>query len=442
MALTMLSLGGFGWLGFLTFVGLLVLACLYTSAVRSIPGELVAAGIAYSISTFAVGLASLNDTFLYLESDSAQYDAIARQIAETVAWIDQLNPGEYGYVIEIGSQFGGEIAQFGFYKLLGILYTAAKWVAVDPVPLVFSMINVPAYTMLGVVLYRILALSTASASVQRFLWFFAMLNPWLLDVVVQIRKDLVIAMFFVGGLQFVSKRRPLMAAVCIVALGTLRIPQALLLISIVLVVWALRRKLLSKLLLSRTWLVAAAVVGTLGIIYLVPESQIAPELIEVFRSERELVDTGGASRYFEQHAFGAVVYALAFPFPPLSIAADFNAIWRGCYVWATYGLLFAAFIGALYAQKQCNQFLVAVTWGMLFMYLGLSLATVGSFKALGFVIIEPRFKIAWQILLCLLAGYYFSNRRINDGVSKPHCQLQALRGRAGASRNEAMRHRG
>lgn len=404
------------WLAATWFiVGILWFACHRFAPSSSAVAFFVAV---VSAETVLVVRMTTSDLREFLVSDSAHYDLVAREIAEHVPLGAQLNPFHFQYVHDVGNSLGGAIAHPGFYKLLGVLYTLAAAFAIDPIALIVLGLNVLAFAAVGYLVWRSLSRIRFSDSRANFLlWVAFMANPYLLDQLVLIRKDLVILALFAAGIDslLVAKRWHAFALAAL--LVPFRVWQGSLLLSGIFVHWITKSRGLAKVFRRRSIIVVAASLAMVALAVLpLWEVEVAPEVAEAYaRDLREA--TFGLSSWFQHPVWGPLIYAWAYPFPSIRAADEVDAAVRSIFamIWITLtGSLFLTTLTrkewrTSYLKSSAGAALLWMFWGA---FVGLYAVAAVSIRRLGFIVMEPRYKLQWYLLATVLVAMRLSEHRL------------------------------
>jgi hypothetical protein len=345
-----------------------------------------------------------------LRSDSWFYDAVATEIASTVPLSRQINPAEFGYVRDTGIRLGGVIKDPGFYKVLGLLYTLARAAGADPLLVALALINIGSFALVGLGLMRLLLrVSQGSLNIGVWsLWAAFMANPFLLDLITLLRKDLLILVVFLVGVEALVTRKLRLLAVSAAVLGTLRLEQGALLGVGAFVMWACRfnkwvrvfgRSRMARLLvLGLPFLLGPIVGGILG--------EPAPEVLQAYW--RDLGEASfGLSSLLQGSIWGAAAYAWGYPFPSVTpgsveefIRSGFALVWFALTT-ASLTKVLAGF-GRQRTGWSQNGARNALEWMFLAAFAGLCLLTIATSALLGFVVIETRYKLPVWVLTAVL----------------------------------------
>lgn len=350
-------------------------------------------------------------------SDSWYYDLVAREIAARVSVWEQISPFAWGYIWEVGIELGGEIASFGFYKLLGVMYTGFLAIGVEPSVFALSVTNTGALGVTGYALGRVLLNRYGSGwRLQWGLWALFMLNPYLLEQVTQLRKDLLVLAIFAVGVGALARGRGRSLLTCTLALASLRWVQACALAVGVLLDRCWRRRHLAWLARS-TWLGGTLVVGGLSVVAgsALVQLDMAPEVAQAFLADLDSASFG-LSEHLQDSVWGAVVYAWLYPFPSLSRISEAGALLRSWFsmLWGAVTAVVLAGILAGHARHvrtcEVDRLQAAVEWMYVLWFVALLSASILSMRTFGFVIMEARYKLPWYFLAAVWIGVVWRGR--------------------------------
>jgi hypothetical protein len=239
-----------------------------------------------------------------------------------------------------------------------------------------------------------------------------MTTPFLIELLVWIRKDVFLLMLSLFAIDLMLKRHHAVYVFALIAVvATVRRPQAASLAILFIVHEALIRgwgpaKVLSR---HRILVALCLFVLVLGAISYLPELNVAPEsLAALLEDQREA--SIGFSRYLTTNILGVALYGILYPFPTVA-PQDISALFNTIYGYLHLGLLFGVFVMMLTNSRNGSPFVVALWLTLLAALAGYALAAMMSWKYLGFVVFEGRFKLYGMALTVILFGEVWVNRR-------------------------------
>ena len=388
--------------GFLTLSAILFIV---VSLKRSTQARCLSAGLlALAISsTYSSSYLWLIGEEFGLTSDAELYDQLARDIANTVSLLSQINPLNIGYVYDLGNAYGA-IKQPGFYKILGILYTFANIFSISFVSIqVPLIINIASYAIIGYFLYKLIEQVAAPRQIVWVLWLAFILTPYFLEQLVWLRKDLFTLAVTLLAVDAIYRRSHFfLVASYIILLATLRLPQAALVIVLYLIYEVRMRNLLLGRIFNVNGILLILMIFTLAFVapaYL-PEPEIAPESLAALLYD--LPNNIGFSSILLSNALGVAIHTIIYP-PPNLIPQDFTSMAHTFF--AYLHLLFLAAV--IYDLRNMQhyaplEFAVAITF--LCSLAGFTITAIMSWKYLGFVVIESRYKLFTTVLLLVLVA--------------------------------------
>lgn len=369
---------------------------------------------AFFAALLALGIGAVYSAFYFwvfgydflLVSDSAVYDALAHDIAQTTPWYKQINPLSYEYVRELGNYYG-KIKYPGFYKILGIGYTIGLQLGMESVSFQIPLIiNIISFSFVGLALYKILASICPSRWVEWGLWSLFMTTPFFLEQLVWIRKDIFLLMSSLFAIQFIQKRNhPLWVALLIFLVATVRFPQAVWLMVLFLVNEAMfRRRRTANVIVRHSVIIALCTLVLLvaSVAYL-PDLNISPESLAALLEDQEKASIG-FSRHLTTNIVGAALYGILYPFPSL-FPQDTRAVFDTFYAYLHLSLFFAVLLMIRNKKGGASPFLVALWITLLLTLAGYALGAMMSWKSIGFVVFESRFKLFGMALVVILFGH-------------------------------------
>ena len=338
-----------------------------------------------------------------LISDAEIYDQLARDIADTVPLRSQINPLDMEYVYDLGNAYG-DINQPGFYKILGILYTFADIFFISSVSIQVPLIvNIASYAIIGYFLYRLIENVAAPRQIVWVLWLAFILTPYFLEQLVWLRKDLFTLAVTLLAVDAIYRRSHFfLVAFYIILLATLRLPQAALVIVLYLIYEVRVRNLLLGRIFNVNGILLILMIFTLAFVahaYL-PELEIAPESLAALLYD--LPYNIGATSTLLSNVFGVAIYAIIYP-PPNLFPQDFTSMAHTFFAYL-HLLFLAAVIYDLRNMQHYAPFEYAVAITFLCSLAGFTITAIMSWKYLGFVVIEPRYKLFTTVLLLALVA--------------------------------------
>ena len=351
-------------------------------------------------SYVSTSLLGWSNGFLLL-SDSDVYDQVAREISSSVPWPAQISPFAFAYVYDAGLPWG-EIAQPGFFKLLGIAYTLGEALRLDELHVqVPAVINITSFTLIGRATYKLLRLGKGEQWIRWVLWGVVITTPHLLEQLLWLRKDMfMVAVSLVSLLAIYKRRSWFVTAALIYLVGTLRLAQgALLLLIWVMYEGYVRRVSLFRWAIGSRAAVMLAGAAVIGAALYMPGIEIAPESMEALLRDRESASRG-LSALLESSGIGAALFGMIYPFPSV-IPRDLVSLAQTVYAYAYWAILGIVIAKSRPIAKEGH--LVPVLWiATVMMLVGFAAQAIVTWKTLGFVIAESRFKIFPHILLVIL----------------------------------------
>ena len=352
-----------------------------------------------------------------LTSDAALYDQIARDIANTVPLHSQINPLDMEYVFDLGNVYG-IIKQPGFYKIMGVLYTLADILLISSVSIqVPLLVNLASFALIGYFLYRLIEQVAVSRQIIWVLWLAFMLTPYLLEQLIWLRKDLFTLAVSLLAVNAIYRRSHFfLVAFYIILLATLRLPQAALVMVLYLIYETRVRNLQVGRIFNVNGILLISVIFTLTFVapaYL-PEPEIAPESLAALLYD--LPDNIGFSSILLSNAFGVAIYAIIYPFPSL-LPQDFTSMANTLFAYL-HLLFLAAVIYDLRNMQHYGPFEFAVAITFLCSLAGFTITAIMSWKYLGFVVIEPRYKLFVTVLLLILLARLLLYLRVKKSLKR------------------------
>ncbi len=337
-----------------------------------------------------------------LQSDPLMYDAVATNIAANVSLLNQLNPLAFEYVHEAERGWGA-IANPGFYKILGIVYSVLGNIP-DRHVLSAAFINVTSYAVVGFLLMKLFDYMGCGRKASWALWLIFMLSPWLIEQLYVLRKDMLLLSLTAGSLYVIVNRWHWTAIVSIIyCVGTIRFPQAVILLGIWLVILFCNNRRYARYFRSKYFIFFGifASILLLAVVMYDDTREFASESIAALDNDRQKASTG-FSKLLEASAPGVFIYVLIYPFPNL-IPKDLYSIWQSIFAY----LAWAGFAAVFYVVKKmrfADSFIIALLWGLIITLFGMFLQALAAWKVLGYVVAESRFKLFTYLMLVLLVA--------------------------------------
>lgn len=346
-----------------------------------------------------------------LISDAELYDQLAQEIAASVPWYEQINPLSFHYVNELGLRYG-EIAQPGFFKVLALAYTLASALGIgSPSIQIPLIINVSAFSLTGIIFYRLLKIARTPARYKWLLWVAFMTVPYFLEQLVWIRKDILLLFVSILALERIATRHSVFALCLIGVVATIRLWQALLLLLAFAIFEAFRYSSSSREAFNRhkiAILIAVALVVTA--FFQTWELEIAPESLVALLADHEQA-TKGLSSFLLTNGFGAALYGLLYPFPTL-LPKDVGALIDSAYAYLFIVLLALTFWRSLDNSRRLDAFECCIWISLVACFAGYALTSAISWKSLGFVVFESRFKLYGHALMTVVLGTLLGSRKL------------------------------
>jgi hypothetical protein len=305
---------------------------------------------------------------------------------------------------------GGVIKDLGFYKVLGLLYTLARTAGADPLLVALGLVNLGSFALVGLALMRLL-LRVSHGSPMNIgvwtLWAAFMANPFLVDLITVLRKDLLIVAVFLVGVEALVAGKWRLLAVSAAVLGTLTLEQGALLGVGAFVMWAcrfnkwagvFRRSRMARLLvLGLPFLPGPIVGGILGGLF----RRCCKHIGVIWGTSL------GLRSLLQGSMWGAAAYAWNYPFPRVTpgsveefIRSGFALVWFALTT-ASLTKVLAGFGRGRTGWSQ-NGARNALEWMFLAAFAGLCLLTIATSAVLGFVVIEARYKLPLWVLAAVL----------------------------------------
>ena len=374
-------------------------------------GDYIAALLALGISSayISLGLLGFFNAFI-LNSDAYVYDQIAFSIASNISWHRQINPFDLAYVAELGLDYG-VIKQPGFYKVSGFAYTVGQSIGVSELHVqIPAAINIIAFAVTGYAFHHLLRINLIDKKYRLFLLLSFISLPYFLELLVWFRKDiLLLALCLVSLIAIQERKHWLILMVLLSIIGTIRVPQALLLF----VIWVayercMREGRLFKLVLSKKgWMTFLIGLGSTTMALLSVEFEIAVESFDALTRDRANASTG-LSQILESNILGSALHAVLYPLPSL-LPKSFEAVLNTLYAYLYWIFLVMVFFGI--RKSRLKDIFASTLWmATMIVLIGIALKTVIAWKVIGFNVIEARFKLFPHASLVLLYGIMYARR--------------------------------
>lgn len=380
----------------------------------------------YIAGLLALGISSAYISFtllgwldgFFLVSDSYVYDQIAMSIATNVSLLSQINPFDFMYVYDLGLSYG-QISQPGFYKLIGIMYTIGLSMEFGDLNIqVTAAINIFGFCTTVYTLYYLLQKSGTENGYCWLLCGFFASSPHFINLLVWLRKDILLLAMSLVSVCFIYQRRNWIINIgTLYVIATIRIPQALMLLSVWIAYEGYMRDIsVVKLMLSkktRFVVVLCAILFFTSVFF--PEAQLSSESIHALIRDRAYASSS-LSRILESNIAGSVLHAILYPFPsvfPRNVSQIINTLYA--YV---YWILSLAVLLSVRKADRREIFLVILWVATVIALVGIAGNAVAAWKVLGFNIVEARFKLFPHACSVLLYGaVYHSVKNQADTVT-------------------------
>jgi hypothetical protein len=395
--------------GFLFFGAYSIIYAIFLSYVAFISGSKkpsVFAGI------LAFGISSIySSVYLWvlkgdpsLVSDAFLYNEIAEEIADRVPLLKQINPFSVQYIFDIGESQGG-IVYPGFYKIIGIIYTIFDFFGLENrTTQVILFVNSMSVSAIGYLFHRLLFLNGAKGSKQWILWCLLILFPYFIELVVWLRKDLILLMlslFFVSRVLQNSNFFVIFSTISIIS--TFRMPQAIaLFVFYVFYVYQYKNLPLSNILRShKKSLITLAALACAVIAFVAPDIEASNESFDALYVDLQY--NVGLSAIFLRNELGVAIYSILYPFPIVTPNNIFD-FWRS--IFSTFQIFVTIFAivqlrnNSNIKKNKDSLFLLAL------MLVSMNIVTcILSWNSFGFVVFEPRYKLLPIAVFILILSF-------------------------------------
>lgn len=365
---------------------------------------------------FALGLSSLYlSTYLWvfgnefdLTSDAYLYDRVAQDIAYTIPWYSQLNLFSYSYVDNIAQAYGYVINHAGFYKILGIFYSLGDLLNINALSIQISaVINCASYLIIGAAFYKILMLVGVSSQIRWFLSYAFLTSPILIREISTLHKDLFLLAVTLLTFVLIIKRHKAVTFFLVFFIATIRLPQAALLLILFLIYEVnLRNYKLLNFVRKKYFIISAlALISPFVVMLYLSNFEIADESLNALMQDQEKASSG-FSTYLSTNVIGAALYGIFYPFPNL-LPSDFLSLINTIYAYI-YIFIFIFIVMKSKLFDHSAALINAVFVLFIIAYAVYAFAAALSWKAIGFVVFEARYKFLGIVCMFVLFGHLMS----------------------------------